>query len=80
MDRVEVTSGRSNCAQMFFKTGILVLFRNIHKKTAVLESLLNKFALKFFIKKRLQHSYFLVNIGNVLRTNLVIEDWWLLLT
>ena len=52
IDRVEITCDRSSRSWMFFKTGDLkILFRNIHKKTPVLESLFNKVALKFFIKR-----------------------------
>ena len=56
---------------MFFKIGILWKFRNIHSKTPVLKSLPNKVtnlqSCKF-IKKRLQHSYYLVNIAKFLET------------
>ena len=47
---------------MFFKIGV---FENVHWKTPVLESLFNKFAVLKdckFIKKRLQHRCFPVNI------------------
>ena len=46
-------------------------FRNIHRKTPVLESLFNKVAglqVCNFIKKRLQHRYFLLNIAKFLKT------------
>ena len=52
---------------MFFKAGDLKNFVNIHKKTPVFAFLFNKVALKFFIKKRLQRKYFLVNIAKFLR-------------
>ena len=52
---------------MFFKAG------NIHKKTRVLESLFNKVAIKFFIKQRLKHKYFPVNIAKFLKTAFVKE-------
>ena len=47
--------------------GVLKKFRNIHRKTPVLESLLNKVAgLKTcnFIKKRLKYDVFLCILGN----------------
>ena len=37
-------------------------------------------ALKFLIQKRLQHSYFPVNIAKFLRTAFVIEHQWLFST
>ena len=46
---------------MFFKTGDLENSA-IFTRNPVIESLFNKAALKFFIKKRLQHRYFPVNI------------------
>ena len=54
------------------KQAILILFRNIHKKTPVLESLFNKVALKFFIKKGPKDSYFSVNIAKSLRTPVAV--------
>ena len=61
----------------------LVTFRNNHRKTPVLESLFNKVAhLKAcsFIKKRLQHRCFHVNIAKFLRTAFFIKHLrWLLL-
>ena len=54
---------------MFFKIGVLNKFRNIHSKTPVLESLINKVIdLKTcnFIQKR--HKCFPMNNGNALRT------------
>ena len=58
-------------------------FRNNHTKTFVLESLFNKVAeLKgcSFIKQRLQHRYFHVNIAKILRTAFFIKHLrWLLL-
>ena len=60
---------RSNPTQIFFKIGVS---QNIcNGKTSVLESLFNKVtALKvdIFMKKRLQHRCFDVNIAKVLRT------------
>ena len=46
----------------------------------MLESLFNKVALKFFVKKRLQHRDFLVNIAKSIRTAFVIKDRWQLST
>ena len=54
---------------MFFETGVLKVC-NIHRKTPVLESLFSKVAsleAYKFIKKRLQHRCFPVNIANFLR-------------
>ena len=48
IDRVEIISDKSSCSQMFFKTGD---FKNSTIST-------RKVALKFFIKKRLEHWYF----------------------
>ena len=42
--------------------------------------LFNKAGLKFFIKKKLQHRYFPVNIAKFLRKAFVIKRWWLLST
>ena len=61
---------------MFFKKGVLKKFHNIHRKTPVLESLFSKVAgLKAcnFIKKRLQHRCFPVNIAKFLRAAIFIE-------
>ena len=79
IDRVEITSDRGSRSQMFFKTRALKSSRNIRKKTPVFESIFNKVALKFFIKKRLQH-YFPVNIAKFLKATFVIEHRWLLST
>ena len=49
----------------------MLKFRNIHRKTFVLESIINKNAELQpcnFIKKLLQHSCFPVNIVKLLRT------------
>ena len=68
---------------MFLKIDVLKNFYHIHKKAGVLESLLNKFAdlrACIFIKKRLQHRCFPVNIAKFLRATFFIEHlWWLLL-
>ena len=59
-----------------------VIFRNIHKKTPVLESLFIKVAdLKggSFIKEGLQQRCFPVNIAKYLRTAFFIEHFLLLL-
>ena len=57
---------------------------NIHRKTPLLESLFNKYAgLKDynFIKIRLQHGCFSVNIAKFLKNSFFIEHlWWLLMT
>ena len=51
-------------------------FCNIHKKTAVLKSLFNKVAMKFFIEKKLRHRYFPVSIAKTLRKAFVIKQRW----
>ena len=54
---------------MFFEIGILKVC-NIHRKTSVLESLFSKVATLEacnFIKKRLQHRFFPVNIAKFLK-------------
>ena len=54
-------------------------FRNNHRKTSVLESLFNRvrdLSGCSFIKKKLQHRCFLVNIANFLRTAFLIEHFW----
>ena len=64
---------------MLFKTGV---FKNFYRKTPVLESLNNVADLQAnnFIKKRLQHRCFPVNVAKFLRTAFFIEHlWWLLL-
>ena len=61
---------------MFFKIRFLKKFRNIHKKTPVSVSLFNKVAslqTYNFIKKRLQHGCFPVNIAKFLRRAFLIE-------
>ena len=50
---------------------LFLKFRNIHREKLVLESLFNNVAglqACNFIKKRLQHNCFFVNIGKILRT------------
>ena len=58
-------------------------FCNIHKKTLVLESLFNEVAglnACNFIKKRLQHKFFPVNIAKFFRTAILVEHLcWLLM-
>ena len=49
------------------KKSALKNFYNIHRKMPALKSLFNKVALNF-IKKRLQHNYFPMNIGKIIRT------------
>ena len=64
-----VTTIRISRSQMFFEIGVLKVY-NIHRETPVLEPLFSKTAnLKAykFIKKRLQHRCFPVNITNLLR-------------
>ena len=54
----------------------------IHRKTPVLDSLFNKFAVLQvckFIKKKLQHRFFPENIAKCLRTVLFVEHLWRLL-
>ena len=65
-----ITTIRTSRSQMFFEIGVLKVC-NIHRKTPVLESLFSKVAsleAYKFIKKRLQHRCFPVNIANFLRT------------
>ena len=62
---------KSSCLKIFFKINVLKFFCNIYRKTPVLELLFNKVTgleVCCFIKKRLQHRYFLVNIAKCLRT------------
>ena len=62
-----ITAIRTNRSQMFFEIGVLKAC-NIHRKTPVLESLFSKVLEGYkFIKKRLQHRCFPVNIANFLR-------------
>ena len=71
--------GRSNLSQMFFKIGVLNNFAIF----SGLDSLFNKVSCLEacdFIKKRLQHSYFPMNMAEFLRTAFFKEHfWWLLL-
>ena len=75
---------RSSRWQMFFKIGFLKKFAIFTGKHLCLESLFNKVAglqRYNFIKKKLQHRIFPVNIAKFLRTVLFIEHlWWLLLS
>ena len=53
-------------------------FRKMHRKPPVLESLFNKVAslqASNFTKKRLQHSYFYVNIAKFLRTPILKKNF-----
>ena len=64
-----ITTIKSSRSQMFFEIGVLKVC-NIHRKTPVLESLFSKVASLEacnFIKKRLQHRCFPVNIAKFLR-------------
>ena len=68
---------RSSRSQMSFKIRYFWKFLNIYRKTRVLELLYNKFAVLQvckFIKKRLQHRCFPLNIAKFLRTTLLIEQ------
>ena len=59
-----ITAIRSSRSQMFFEIGVLKVC-NIHRKTSVFESLFNNAACLEacnFIKKRLQHNCFPMNI------------------
>ena len=61
---------RNNRSQIFLKVGALKNFRKIHRETPLLESLFNKVvSLQAcnFIKKRLQHRRFALNIAKFLR-------------
>ena len=67
---------------MFFKIGSSKKFRNIRRKTPVLESLFNEVAglkARIFIEKRLQHRCFPVKFSRFLRTCFFIEHLRLLL-
>ena len=64
-----VTTIRSSRSQMIFEIGVLEVW-NIHRKTSVLESLFSKVVSLEpwnFIKKKLQHRCFPVNIAKFLR-------------
>ena len=56
---------------MFLKVGVLKNFFDIHRKTPVLESLLISAGLETcnFIKKRLQHKCFPVNIAKIFKNS-----------
>ena len=76
MNTISKNTFKSSPSQTFFKIGALKKFRNIHRKTPVLESLFNKFAgLKAsnFIKKRLQYRCFPLNTAKSLRAAFFIE-------
>ena len=74
---------RSSLSQLFFKIGALKKLHNIHEKTPVMESYLNKVSglqAYNFIKKRLQHRRFPATIAKFLRTAFFREHFrWLLL-
>ena len=64
-----ITTVRTSRLLMFFEIGVLKVY-NIHRKTSALESQFNKVAgleAYKFIKKRLQHRCFPVNIANLSR-------------
>ena len=74
---------RSSHRRCSIKKSCSKKFRNIHRKTPVLESLFNKVAeLKAckFIKKKLQRRCFPVNIAKFLRAPILKNTWeWLFL-
>ena len=78
------TTIRSSRSLMLFEISVLKVC-NIHRKKIALESLLSKVASLEacnFIKKRLQHRYFSVNIANFLRKFYFFKEnfnRWLLL-
>ena len=58
--------------EVFCNKRVFLKFRKFHRKTLVLESLLNKVTKDYnFIKKRLQHRYFLVEFVNFLRPTIL---------
>ena len=64
-----ITTIRTSRSQMSFEISVFKVC-NIHRKTPILESLFSKVAsleAYKFIKKRLQHTCFPVNIANFLR-------------
>ena len=72
-----ITIARSSRSQMYFKIGALKRFHNIHRKTPVLESLFNNVAglqSYDFIKKRLKHRCFPINIAKFLRTVFFLKN------
>ena len=71
---IEAAVCRSSSKQVILK------ILQYSQESAMFKSLFNKVALKFFIKKRLQHRNFPVNIAQFLRTAFAIEHWCLLLT
>ena len=77
LDKFSYTSRSTRLQIMSWK------FRNIQRKTPVLESFFNNFSgpqVCNFINKKLQHRCFPVNITKFLRTTFFIEHlWWLLL-
>ena len=58
-------------------TQVILTICQYSQENSVMESLFKKVALKFFIKKRLQHRYFPVTNAKFLRTAFVIEHQWL---
>ena len=72
IDRVEIHLVEAAVCRCSSKQVILKIPQYSQEST-VFESLCNKVALKFFIKKRLQHRYFPVNIAKILRTAFVIK-------
>ena len=79
IDRIKLTSHRSSCSQMFFKTGNLENFAIFTKKHLLFEYLFNKVALNFFIFIT-PTQVFPVNIATFLRGAFDVDYWWLLST
>ena len=58
--------------EVFCNKSVFLKFRKFHRKTLVLESLLNKVTKNYnFIKKRLQHRNFLVEFVKFLRSTIL---------
>ena len=74
--------GKSSHSQMFFKIGVLKISQYSQKKTTCV-GVLNKVAglqACSFIKKRLQHKCFFVNIAKIFKNTFFVEHLrWLLL-
>ena len=64
-----ITTIKTSRLQMFFEIGVLKVY-NVHRKRLVLELLFSKVAsleAYTFVKKKLQHRCFPVNIATLLR-------------
>ena len=57
----------TEAGEVFCKNGVLVSFREVHKKASMLESLIKNVAGYWSIKKRLGHRCFPVNCAKFLR-------------